>query len=469
MKLSKTQRAWFIGAACCILLAATAAILLDALLARWNPTVDLSGLGAGVTLSDRAKAALSDTAGTVTITTILPADSPAALPAGRLLRTFAQTSHALAGAKLTLSYVDPRLDTAAAAQLMGQGAEGTGLLLRRAARTLFVPERALLDTHGAYSPAEAESAITAALTRLSRPDGITLGWLTGHGEPSLDTTEPQTGFSGLRRALENEGYRLRELALDTSALENAIPSDLSALIVMAPRYPITAPERALLADWLARGGRLLVALPPSGDAGLGALLEQWGLLPGTLPQQPLQQTEGGAGLTSALSEKHSVTHELAGHAQLTFVAPRALIAQNTARGVTVTPLVQMATRPDTLLLPTTPAGTEGDLITVVAASERGSRAGSDLAVRPGRLIVAGEMAFLENRYILNHATANRDLLTNTLRWLTGLGGSGARSGSGVLTIGQTRRQWRTDFLLVAIATPFALCAILWFFFSRRRR
>ncbi len=464
MRLSGNQRGWIAGALCCVSLAALAAVLADALLAQWRPVADLSGLGlgAGIVLSERAQATLADTSGTVSVACVLPAESPAALPTGRLLRAFAQASRAVAGATLEVVYVDPRVEVAAAAQLMAQGAEGTGLLLRRAGRGVFVPERALLDEEGVYDPAEAEGALVAALARLSRADGVTIGWLTGHGEPSLGGTDPQTGFSGLRRVLEREGFRIRELTLDAASPDAAVPDDLGALVVMGPRYPVTAPERALLSDWMERGGRLLLALPPSGDAGLGPLLERWGVRAGTLPRQPVRRTEGGAGLTGELSSEHPVTRELAGHAQLTFVAPRALAAAELPRGVAFAPLVRMAVRP----LSETAARTN-ETVAVMVAAERGGAAGSDLAFRPGRLVVAGETAFAGNRYVLNHASANRDLLSNVFCWLTGLSGSGARGGAGVLRVGQDARAWRTDFLVVALGVPLVLCVGLWLL-SRRR-
>lgn len=462
MKLSGIQRGWFFGALCCVFLAALAAVLADALLTQWNPGVDLSGLGVDPALSERAQAVLSDTSGTVSATCVLPTESPAALPTGRLLRALAQASRSVAGATLEVAYVDPRVEVAAAAQLMAQGAEGPGVLLRRSGRDVFVPERALLDDEGVYDPAEAEGALVAALARLSRADGVTVGWLTGHGEPRFDGTDPQTGFSGLRRTLENEGFRIRELALDAASPDASIPEDLGTLVIMGPRYPVTAPERALLSDWLDRGGRLFLALPASGDAGLGPLLERWGIHAGTQPRRPVRRTEGGAGLTDELSAEHPVTRELVTHAQLTFVAPRALVTESVPHGIAVTPLVKMRVRS----LPDAGVRTN-ETVSVMIAAERGGTAGSDLAFRPGRVVVAGGTAFAENRYVLNHASANRDLLSNVFRWLTGLSGSGARGGAGVLRVGQDERAWRADFLTVALGVPLVLCAGLWLL-SRRR-
>ncbi len=462
MRLSRNQRRWFCGAVCCVFLAATAAVLADALLAQWRPIADLSAFGAEVRLSERAMATLTDTSGTVSITCILPVDAPAARPAGHLLRAFAQASRAVEGATLDVTYVDPRMEPATATQLMAQGAEGTGILFRRAGRSVFVPERALLDASGAYASAEAEGAVIAALARLSREDGVTIGWLTGHGELGLNDTDPQTGFSGLRRLLENEGFQLREFTLDVATPDKAIPESLGALIVMGPRYPITASERALLSDWLDRGGRLFLALPPSGELGLGPLLERWGIRVGSTPRRPVRQTERGMGLTRELSADHAITRELeAGQAQLAFVAPYALIPTEQPRGITVTPLVQLEAEP------LNDASRMHEMATVMMAAERGVAAGSDLAFRPGRLLVLGETAFAGNRYVLNYASANRDVLSNAVRWLTGLSGSGAHSGAGVLRVGQDRRAWRLDFLIVTLGVPFAFCAVLWLLNRRR--
>lgn len=460
MRLTGGQWRWFLGAGLCVALAAVAAVLADALLARLRPTVDLSAWGVGPTLSERGRATLTDTSGLIAVTCVLPAESPAALPVGRLLRAFAQASRDAAGATFAIDYVDPRMAVGAATRLMAQGAEGPGVLLRQAGRHAFVPESALLSPQGVYDPAEAESAVAAAIARLSRAEGLEVGWLTGHGEPAFDGTNPLSGFSGLRRALENEGCRLRPVTLDVAAEDGGLPASVGALMIVAPCYPVTSAERAFLLDWLDRGGRLFCALPGAGDAGLGPLLERWGIRFGTWPRVPAHRIEGDAGLTDLLAADHPVTRELAGKARLVFGAPRALVPE-AVRGVSVTPLVRLEAAP-------IPGGAQtNQTVAVAVAAERGGRVGADLAFRPGRVVAVGEAAFAENRYVLNHATANRDLAVNAIRWLTGLSGSGARTGAGVLRVGGDAHAWRMDFLAVALGVPFALCLALWLLTRRR--
>lgn len=462
MKLSGLQRRWCIGALFCILLAIVTAVLTDLLLAQWNPTLNLSALGSGGSLSERSLETVKETAGTISVVSIFPSESQVALPVGRLLRAFAQASRQTAGAEIDISYVDPRMSPGAAAQLMAQGATGVGLLFKQEGRNIFVPEHLLVTDEGIYDPADAENAVASAMARLSRQEGLVIGWLTGHGEPALGSTDPQRGVSGLQRALENEGCRVREIQLDvTRDATQAIPEEVKVLLVVNPRYPVTAAERVALSDWLDRGGRLFCVLPAATDVGLEALLERWGVRVGTLPRRPVRRILGDWGLADSLSENHPVTRELAGKTQVALCAPRELITEK-MQDVALTPLVSMEVKPlaDTL-------GAPADTVQVMVAAERGAVVDPGLGFTPGRIIVVGDAAFAENLHVLNHASANRDLVVNAIRWLTGLGGSGARSGSSVVAIGLDLQSWRVIFAVILLGVPSVISFLLWLIGRRR--
>jgi hypothetical protein len=456
MKLTPSQWRWFIGAALCVVLSATVAVLIDLLLIQWRPSFNLKSLHREANLSERTITTLADTAGTISIACILPSNSPAAAPAGRLLRRFEKASNENSGASLEISYIDPRTNPRLAGQMVAYGAPSVGILLRQAGRHVFIPEYALLDANKAFEPASAEEAIAAGFARLSRTDGIQIGWLTGHGEPAFEDTDPTTGFSGFRRALENEGCLLRNITLPTEGHGASIPAEVSVIILTAPRYSLSAAERTQLSDWLDHGGRLLCILPAGTTSGLEPLFEAWGLRIGATPRTGMATTASGASIASLLNEIHPITSELAGKTHITLNSPRALYAFD-VRSIVATHLLQLPVAP----LPNTPSASQ-EIATVLLAAERGSLVGADLGFRPGRIVIAGDETFINNSYVLNHASANRDLAINTMRWLTGLSGSGARGASQVLYVGYNRRAWLRLFLISGVLFPLIFCLIFKF-------
>lgn len=455
MKYSASQRRWLFCAILCAVLATTSAVLIDLLLTQWRPALSLNTYCTETALAERSRATLAETAGVISAVSLLPADSAAAVPAGQLLRRFEIASRELAGASIEIAYIDPRVFPQDAARMMASGAEGTGILLRQAGRNVFIPERALLATDGSYSPADAEEAIAAGFARLSRVDGVQIGWLTGHGEPDFTSADPLDGYSGFRRALENEGCKITSLQLPAEPQDNSIPPEISVLAIVAPRYPLTHAERIQLSDWLDRGGRILCFLPAGHDAGLTPLLEQWGIRLGSTPREGLTTTASGVAIAALLDKIHPVTAELAGNASVYFSAPR-LLYPFEVRGIHATALVRLPIRPPHDL----PNPGEPELGTAMLAAERGSIVSSDLGFRPGRMIVTGDATFISNRYLLNHASANRDLSVNAVRWLTGLSGSGARGASNVLLFNIDRQGWHMLFVIMGALVPFALCLII---------
>lgn len=456
MRLSSSQRRWFFCATLCVLLVAVIAILIDLLLIQWRPMLDLKGADVGLPLSERSCETLTDTAGTIAITSILPAESPATLPMGHLLRRFEQTSRDRSGATLEITYVDPRTEPQFTAQMMAVGAEGTGVLIRQAGRSIFVPERALLsETTGNFDPANAEDALAAAFSRLSRADDIQIGWLTGHGEPLPTSTDPQEGYSGLFRALGNEGCFLREIKLDTHTSVATIPSEVKAIAIVNPRYPITPAERTLLSEWLDRGGRLICFLPTGDNTGLDPLLEKWGVRVGITPRLGTSTATSGLSYATHLDQLHPITRDLAGQTSVVFCAPKALYPCDT-RGISITALVKLPVE----ALPNSTTSSSEEMINVLLAAERGSIVGDDLGFRPGRIIVFGDATFASNRNILNRASANRDLTINAFQWLTGLSGSSSRGASYGIMIGNNKQTWLKTLLITGLVIPLVFCLLL---------
>ena len=95
---------------------------------------------------------------------------------------------------------------------------------------------------------DAENALTTAIGRVTLTVSYDLYELTGHGETALGSDFVET--------LNNAGVTVQELNLTTAG---SIPEEAASLLINAPIADVTAEEAALLSDYLAGGGKLLVA------------------------------------------------------------------------------------------------------------------------------------------------------------------------------------------------------------------
>jgi gliding motility-associatede transport system auxiliary component len=118
-----------------------------------------------------------------------------------------------------------------------------------------------------------EGTLYEALYRLRDRDLGVLYVARGAGEGELSRSDG-AGFSGLGRALQTEGYRLRELV---TAAATEVPADAGGLLVLAPQRPWRPESLAALEGYLARGGRLVAFLEPGATSGLEEVLARWGL------------------------------------------------------------------------------------------------------------------------------------------------------------------------------------------------
>jgi hypothetical protein len=106
-----------------------------------------------------------------------------------------------------------------------------------------------------------------------------------------------------------------------------------------------------------------------------------------------------------------------------------------------------------------------------AVVERGS-SGSDLAIRPSRLIAVGDVGFVMNGGLRANANANRDFFLNSVKYLSG---RDAMAGSGIETdrlVTGMDRSARISFAAVTAAlvpvSVFILYSLLVFWRRRRR-
>ena len=106
---------------------------------------------------------------------------------------------------------------------------------------------------------------------------------------------------------------------------------------------------------------------------------------------------------------------------------------------------------------------------VVAAAERGAGAGSDLAIRPARIVAVGDAAFVSNAALAARASANRDFFLNAVAYLSGTDFTGASSADpAVLSTGLDRASRLKLTLASAALAPLLVFLVLSAVVFRRR-
>ena len=117
-----------------------------------------------------------------------------------------------------------------------------------------------MTTYSYRSSFDGEGAITSAIDYVVSDQLPQLYLLEGHGEAEL----PET----FRQQLEKDNVETQTLSLLTV---DAIPEEADCLMIYAPASDISDQEKEMLADYLAGGGKLLVAAGPAEDASLDNL------------------------------------------------------------------------------------------------------------------------------------------------------------------------------------------------------
>src|SRR5438093_13133600 len=118
-----------------------------------------------------------------------------------------------------------------------------------------------------------EQAITSAMIDLAEGKKKTLGYVTGHKEPALSA--PTSPITLLKTFIENENIKFQELNLLD---QPAIPADVTAVMVVGPKYDFSGREMQVLRDFWDKQGRIVVLLDPAANIPrLRAFLDELGI------------------------------------------------------------------------------------------------------------------------------------------------------------------------------------------------
>ena len=264
-----------------------------------------------------------------------------------------------------------------------------------------------------------EGALYEALSKLRDPSHELIYVAAGTGEGDLERST-EAGYSGLRAALETEGYRLRPLP---TAIRSEIPADANALLVIAPQRRMTDSALAGIRQYLnERGGRLIAMLEPGSQSGIEEILAEFGLTsPDAIVIDPASAAiEGDAPGLNPISNayaEHPVSKGLDANRMTFFRHARSFELRKPRPDDRVGAAVYSSgdawLHPDTSDLarrttPSRPADARGNYRPLVVAGEY-ERGG-----RQARIVAFGDSTFASNRYL--RALFNLDLALNAVHW-----------------------------------------------------
>jgi ABC-type uncharacterized transport system involved in gliding motility auxiliary subunit len=272
-----------------------------------------------------------------------------------------------------------------------------------------------------------ESELVNAIVRVENPTQQTIYFITGHGEPSPESSE-KTGFSQIKTYLQNINYQVKTL----DNLAKAVPVDASAMVVAGPTKPYSQAEVDNLGKYLAGHGKVIFMINPSLLSGAQSgdkdplveyLSKTWGItlrddvvidqqnyLPNADPSYPAAAAYSASPLVSPDIQTVSSVFPFTRSIELSKTAP----ADVTTVSVAMTsPVAWGETNMDAFKgvagakIQPDPNEAQGQL-TLLATGEN--------ATTKARVVVAGDASFASNAFWTTGA--NPILFLNAIKWVT---------------------------------------------------
>ncbi|MFO7695440.1 MAG: GldG family protein [Vicinamibacterales bacterium] len=265
-----------------------------------------------------------------------------------------------------------------------------------------------------------EPALASAILQVSSAREPRVCFAAGEGGHGLSDTGSQ-GLSGLASVLTASNYQVAPVSL----MDGEVPADCAALVIAGLSGGLPADTIARLDAYLARGGRLLLALDPPVDPGIAAFMARFGITAG----QGVVVETSGAGRAVGAGPENPIAFMYHDHPITRGFDQRTIFGRAAPIGVAPTEIgdpTPLASTADTAFerVDLVSQATEflegrdrrGPFALAVATSiPRGSR---DAALPDPRMVVTGDSDFLANGLIT--WTANRDLAVRMIAWLAGV-------------------------------------------------
>jgi ABC-2 type transport system permease protein len=268
---------------------------------------------------------------------------------------------------------------------------------------------------------QGEVDFTAALLRLESDRVPLVCWAIGDGERGLKDANQVSGYSGVADILAKNSFSTRDLLISQAT---SIPSDCDELAIVDPTTALPAPSVKAVGDYLAAGGKLLVAAEPwakdpASTQSLNMALKPYGLgFSGALVVEtdPARRSSADATIPAVTRYGRSpITSDLQG--RVSFFPLTTAITGTPESGVTATPLATTSTTSYAIAQPrpvqdlSRKAGDVSGPFNIMESLE-------SMGAKRTRIVMVGTADFAENRTLPpNNSDSNLELALASFQWL----------------------------------------------------
>jgi ABC-type uncharacterized transport system involved in gliding motility auxiliary subunit len=288
------------------------------------------------------------------------------------------------------------------------------------------PNTVVLDYKGKTElltrDSQGEVDFTSALLKLESDHVPLVCWAIGDGERGLKDLNTSAGYSSVADILAKNNFATRDLLISQAT---AIPSDCDEVAIVDPTTALPAPSVKAVDDYLAAGGKLLVAAEPWAKdpktiESLNAVLKPYGpALSGALVIEidPSRRASSDPTILAVSGYGHSpMTSDIQGH--VSFFPLTTAITGFPAAGVSATPIATTSSTSYAIAQPRSvqdlarKAGDAAGPFNIMESLEQPAGA------KRTRIVVVGTAGFAENRTLPpNNSDANLELTLASFQWL----------------------------------------------------
>ncbi|SRR5581483_3223627 len=399
-------------------------------------------------LSDKTKRFLASLKGKVRITNFFPPDTAISGDVQNLL-----TEYQYAGkGKIDIETIDPQRNLSRAKEIFDKYKVVTDEPLLvidydGKNKTVKASEMAEIDRTGIQfgegprvAAFKGEQAVTSAMMDLVEGKKNTVGYITGHKEPSIAETPPallaqqeQTSspIGVLKTFIENENIKFQELNLQS---EPQVPAEVKTVMIAGPQYDFSDREMKLLRDYWEKQGRILLLVDPSAKTPkLSAFLNELGVKPNddrlmVFIKTGIQEIAITQDVQAKFLSGHPVTQRLAdtrtifqgGTCSLTLEAQRVANAN-----IHLTPLIQAEkgyfaekdfTSRDQTKFQNDAKNAPPTPLTIGVAIEKGGSGDERVQMNSSRMVVVSNATFIQDN-ALTQEQQGLDFVSGAINWL----------------------------------------------------